>query len=295
VSDFQTGVLDSAAVASVPSSVGIEAVAIPVRTNDAPLDRRFAGKTDGVARIGFANGATNVAWTAGSQPRADSEIEIHAADSSAAAAVFAASQIVGVDLPIDTAARIAVVFAGAPDRDALARRSSRVTSPRLIDLVARVRVDSLLGSTRGTAVRGAIDTTLSRLGPAVISDLSGNSVATAAEDTTSGARRLLVFSNDDVGSVRSAALIAALRRALSLAPPAGELDPSTISTATLASWRRAPSAAPTREHLDSANGPSDGRWLWAFVLALLGVESWLRRERRVAAVSLEERVRDRAA
>jgi hypothetical protein len=107
--------------------------------------------------------------------------------------------------------------------------------------------------------------------------------------------RLLVFSNDAVNSVRSAALIAALRRALSAAQPVGELDPSTIPRAVISSWQRAPGATPTRETTDTSNGPSDGRWLWVVVLGLLAVEWWLRRERRVAVVRAEERVHDRAA
>ena len=295
VSDFQIGVLDSTAVAAVPTSVGIQGIAIPVRTSDAPLDHRFAAKTNVVARVGFMDSATNVAWTLSPRDAADPRIEIHSADSIGANAVDAASRTVGVNLPADTTAQIAVVFADARDRDLLARRSARVTSPRLIDLVGRVRVDSLLGSTRAIPARAPGDTMLSRLGPAVISDLSGSAAAIAAEDTAGGGHRLLVFSNDDVGSVRSAALVAALRRALSTAAPVGELDPATLPAAVIATWQRAPSASPTRETLDSATGPSDARWLWLLVLVLLGVEGWLRRERRAATIRLEERAHDRAA
>ena len=295
VSDFQAGVLDSAAVAAVPSSFGIKGVAIPVRASDAPLDRGISGTAVALARIGLANDATNVTWTLGSRAPAESEIAIRAADSSAAAAISAASRVVGVDLPIDTTTQIAVVFAEARDRDALARHAARVTSPRLIDIVARTRSDSLLASMRGVAASGATDAAVSRFGPVVVSDISGLPLAIAAEDTVGGRHRLLVFSNDDAGSVRSAALVAALRRALSTAPPAGELDPSTIPAAVIASWQRAPSETPTRETVDSANGPLDARWLWVLVLLLLGVEAWLRRERRVAADNLVERVHDRAA
>jgi hypothetical protein len=295
ISDFQAGVLDSAAVAAIPSSFGIKGVVIPVRASDAPLDREISAASDAVARVGLADDATSVTWVLGSRARPDSEIAIRAADSSAAAAVRAASRSVGVDLPIDTTIQIAVVFADARDRGALAGHAARVSSPRLIDIVARTRGDSLLASMRGVAASGAAETALSRFGPVVLFDLSGRPIAVAAEDTVGGRHRLLVFSNDDAGSVRSAALVAALRRALSIAPPAGELDPSTIPTAVIASWQRPPSATPTRETVDSANGPSDARWLWLLALALLGVEAWLRRERRAAAVNLVERVHDRAA
>lgn len=297
ISDFQTGVLDSATVAAVPAAVGIQVIPIPVQPIEAAIERAFVGRTGIVARVGSATDATNVSWMLENRGPAttDPRIEIHASDSARLDAVSAAAKTVGVALPIDTATRVAVVFANASDRDALIRRATRVTSPHLIDLVARVRVDPLLVSARGADAPATVDSSLSRLGPVVISDPSGRALVVAAEDTLVGSRRLLVFSNDEVGTLRSAALVAALRRAMSIAPPIGELDPSTIPAPVIASWQRAPSAAPSRENLDSVNGPSDGRWLWLLVLGLLGIESWLRRERRTASIHLEESVHDRAA
>ena len=295
VSDFQVGVLDSAMVAAIPASVGVRAVVIPVRPSDAPLDRGLVEKTDVVARIGFSNNATNVAWFLGNRETAEPRIELLAADTAVTAAITAAAKSLGVALPIDTAARVAVIFGNARDRGTLARRATRVASPRLIDLVARVRGDSLLASTRGVPANGATDSLLRHLGPAVVFDDSARTTAIAGEDTAGGAHRLLVFSNGDVGSVRSAALIAAIRRALSLAPSAGELDPTTIPESVIGSWQRTPGGTPARENVDSTNGPSDGRWLWMVVLGLLAIETWLRRERRSATVRLEERVHDRAA
>jgi hypothetical protein len=294
VSDFQAGTLDSAAVSTVPEAIGVRAVAIPVQGGNALLERGFVARTSVVARVDFAHNATNVSWMLGALaggPRVD----IDAGDSPAIDAITSAAKIVGMAEPIDTATRVTVVFGDAPDHDALTRRATRVTSRRLIDLVARVRANSLLASTASVVGRGAVDSSLTRLGPVVISDAAGSAVAIAAEDTTAGVGRLLVFSNDVLGSIRSAALVGALRRALSMAPPAGELDPSAIPATVLASWQRAPSATPTRDNTDSANGPSDGRWLWVLVIALLVVESWLRRERRVEDVRIEERAHDRAA
>ena len=226
------------------------------------------GEARVVARLDVASNATNVSWMLGrpDSAGADTRIEIDAADRSAIDAVTSAARIVGVVEPVDTRTRVTIVFPSAADRDALTRRATRLTSANLIDLVARVRADPLVASALNTA-----------------------------EDTTSGARRLLVFSNDSVASVRTAALIGAIRRALSVAPGIGELDPATIPASVIASWQRAPDTTPTRKTVDSANGPSDGRWLWVLVLALIGVESWLRRERRTTGVRLEERAHDRAA
>jgi len=60
----------------------------------------------------------------------------------------------------------------------------------------------------------------------------------------------------------------------------------TPNDARLAAWTRAPAAATipaaATASADAVRGASDGRWLWVVVLALLGIEAWLRRriERR---------------
>ena len=297
VSDFQVGAVDSVAIAAVPGAIGIRAVAIPAKPTDPRFEQASIARAASiVARIDVASAATNVSWLLGSPTGATVEprIEIDAGDRPTVDAVASVARIVGVAEPIDSTSQVTVVFGNAPDRDELARRATRVTSPKLIDLVARVRADFLLASTQNQT-DGRADTVLSHFGPAMISDVSGRATAVAAEDTASGTHRLLVFSNDSLISVRSVALIAAIRRALSVAPSIGELDPSTISPSVIASWQRGPGASPTRETVDSGNGSSDGRWLWALVLALIGVESWLRRDREASAIRFEERAHDRAA
>jgi hypothetical protein len=297
VSDFQIGALDSAAVAAIPATIGIHAVAVPVPTGDPMLTRETFGRNPIVARVDVADTATKVSWMLGVRAGAGAEprIEIDAADTATVDAVMSAARVTGVVGPLDTATRVTIVFGSSRNRAELAKRSVRVRSPRLVDVVARVRADSLLASTRSAAALAARDSSLSRLGPVLAIDAAGRPAIVAGEDTAAGADRLLVFSNDAVASVRSAALIATLGRALSIAEPIDELDPSTISPTALSSWQRAPASTPTRETTDLANGPSDARWLWVVALALLGVEWWLRRERRVVVVSTEERAHDRAA
>jgi hypothetical protein len=91
--------------------------------------------------------------------------------------------------------------------------------------------------------------------------------------------RLLLFVRADAGSLLSAALNQALVRATSPAPLGPELDTTTWSPAELAKWERAPTASPVR-----TSDASDGRWIWALVLALLGLETWMRsRSRRDGA------------
>jgi hypothetical protein len=78
--------------------------------------------------------------------------------------------------------------------------------------------------------------------------------------------------------------------------PWAAYEPSLISDDVLARWQRAPTAEPRPRGVasDSTEGDSDARWLWIVVLALLGIESLMRRERRIASAR-EEAVRERAA
>ena len=105
----------------------------------------------------------------------------------------------------------------------------------------------------------------------------------ASQATIEGAERLVFFVLTDAGSLTAAALQAALRRTESLAPPIAELEPATLSDSLLAAWRRPSTAEAARGNAE--NGPSDGRWLWLLALALLGLETWLRRSSREAVAA----------
>lgn len=96
----------------------------------------------------------------------------------------------------------------------------------------------------------------------------------------------------DAGSLTSAALISAATRAVSSAPPITELESSTIGDSALASWERSSSAAAVSP-ADPSSDASDGRWFWMAALALLALETLLRRARpRQVAPELRH---DRAA
>ena len=60
----------------------------------------------------------------------------------------------------------------------------------------------------------------------------------------------------------------------------------TLSDADLARWRREP--GPAEPPAPGAIGPSDARWLWGLALALLGIETWIRRS-RAGSASVEAR------
>ena len=299
VSDFQTGTVDSTTIAGIPSAIGIRAIPISAQSDRSLQTRSLVRDASIVAHVDVAADPTVVSWRIGSRDSVQSQprITFDAKDRASVEVLTSAARTLGVAAPVDTLPIVTVVFADAPDRTALIQRSARVSTSRLGAIVARLRSDPMLASARGYAdvpvAWGSSDPAM-RLGP-VVMDVAGIVNAIAAEDTVAGAHRLLVFSYDSAASVRSAMLLSAIRRALSIAPPVGELDPTTTPSAVIASWRRAPSTTPTRESVDAVNGPSDARWLWAIVLLLLAVEALLRRERASVAATVQPRTHDRAA
>jgi hypothetical protein len=84
------------------------------------------------------------------------------------------------------------------------------------------------------------------------------------------------------------ALVRATLEAVSAPIVDRELEPGAIDAGTIAAWTRAPQPPPARVPPDV----SDGGWLWGVALALLALESWLRRARR--AVHAEEAHADAA-
>jgi hypothetical protein len=188
---------------------------------------------------------------------------------------------------------MAVVEPGYEGRAELLGRATAPHQALMMDVVARLAGDSMLVA---AARRAVIVAPLDSAGTVVIAhNEAGHPAVLAAEGTVQGRPRLILYSLADAGSMTSAALFAAVARATSIAPFVGELEPSLISDQDLARWQRTPAAElrPRRASPDGS-GESDGRWLWIGVLALLALETWMRRERRIAA-NRDEGVRERAA
>jgi hypothetical protein len=195
----------------------------------------------------------------------------------------AAARTFPVRLPLDSS-RLAstwVVYPGYARRPELARRASIPRETWMLDVVTRLRADSLLVS----AARDATAIPDSALGLTVVRNAGGTTIVVAAQDSG----RLLLFLETEAASLTAAALNAALARTLSAASPLDELEPTVVPDSTLASWQRPPGAVAT----PARDGESDGRWFWVLALALLVAEWWVRRSRaEVQAVALG---RDRAA
>lgn len=83
---------------------------------------------------------------------------------------------------------------------------------------------------------------------------------------------LIVSLDDEPGRLRAGEAVASIAAALSALVPPSEADTRTIDDATLKSWERA-----TETAVIERAGEPQGRWLWMGVLALLAIETGMRR------------------
>jgi len=163
-----------------------------------------------------------------------------------AAQATAAMNLVAAQAGADAAPVVHLIFAAAPDAATRRAGARDIDSPAMFDRVAAIEAERRrLGfDTRGTEWR------------AIGSDLA-------------------VFMDIDPGSLESAGLMAAILRADPSEVALAEREPETIAPAVWGGWQR--EATPVAEPRPDA-AASDGRWVWALVLVLLGVEGWLRRQ-----------------
>ncbi len=272
ISDFQRGTIDSIDVARVPGGVGITLTQVAT----APLAALPASLPGG-------DGALTVLAST--------------AEATDVAAARRAAAVLGPEPALPAGQTVALVYADYPGRDSLLQRAAPLSAVWQGDLLARLRADAMLQAAAAGArvATSAADSTRFRDSlrapfTAVARTSTREPALVAAADTSTAQSRLLIFLRADAASLLSAATFAALARAASPAMDAAELEPSRMDPATLASMQRPAAAATSTRTADDA-GESDGRWLWLLALALLGVETWMRRDRRQvkAADTLHER------
>jgi hypothetical protein len=269
VSDFQAGTLDERDLATIPRAVGTRLVRIPVL----PVTE------DVITRTADSPSRPNIVMLAVPAERSDVQAAERAADA------------VETRAPFDTARAVAIVYSSYEHRSELLATSTALRIPWMADLVARIRADSMLAVVAAFAAHtiAATDTN----GALVVSRAEdGRPLVMAREGKLDGRDRLLLVPFANAGSLTSAALIAATTRALSMPLPVTELEQSFIADNLLATWQRAPAARVART-ADARSGSSDGRWFWVLALALLAVETVLRRARPQSTVTAIQH--DRAA
>ena len=259
VSDFQRGTLTAGDVAGIPAGIGLRFVAVRrSATTELDLPEWSRGDLQTRTRLAVNEGSSTADWRTerlvSSAPRPTFKLFATDADRAAAEATLTAAIAV---TPVDRAATraIAVVFPGAAERDAMLAAASPADERWMIDAL--------------TAVPDAL------LAPPV-------RIAKVAVD---GANYLTIFAGTAPGTVASASLLSHLIATAQLAN-APEFDPGTIPAADLERWQRP--ATPAQAPVMDREGPSDARWLWVLVLALLAVEfvarRWIDRARAEDAV-----------
>jgi len=305
ISDFQIGAINERMIQTIPSFVGVRLVRMG-GAGGGRIDRIGSDASYGT-RVVHANTALTEArnstvgatrefgWTE-SERRfvADEEpVQILADDRSLqpARAAFEAAVSISqnaVRASNDTSpVRVVIVAPNASQRSSLATSTSSRMSPRTVAVLAAIDSDA---EWREQAFASVVSARDSAVGIPLGRTQSGQTVAYAAESIVGGRTTLAILLQVDPGSLASAALLAAARRAVSGSRSASELEPRVWSDLELQRWSREPSESAnvtwpaslstnftTGE--DPLRGESDARWLWMLVVVLLIGESFLRRHK----------------
>lgn len=174
------------------------------------------------------------------------------ADQARAEAMLAAVASLAATTPVDANARRAVlVFPKAPERAALLA-APPINQPWMFDVVQPLLADA--------AMREAVTARASD--GALVLLLAGDPQAESSSEV-------------------AATVLSALVQPLAWS----EFEPEVIAAEQLRRWERSPADAPS-----VPTGEPQGRWLWAVVLALFGLETWMRRKTPRPGVEAPARV-----
>jgi hypothetical protein len=260
LSDFQRGQIDSIDIATIPASVGVSLHRLAV------VDSAIAAiqSSKGFARATWVGNRMDAEWDV-REPRVDASQMLllgSLGDSAALSATRIAASTVAQPVPFDSSRRVAIVFPRYAGRAALQASAQPSYSPWMVHLLIQLRAEGV----------DAMQTGVARV---------------------DNADRLVLFTNLVPGSLPATRLAAIVSHAMSVAPPARELDPESLPQSTIAGWQRpVPTAAPTGARPLEDSAPFDGRWLWFAALVLLMVEIPLRRNRLVSrSATVEESAR----
>ena len=156
---------------------------------------------------------------------------------------------------------VALAFPGYEGRGALLAASRPIDEPWMFELFHRVMADPTL------------QTAFDRIGRAPSLRVS--------QAVIDGRDHLLLETTEPAHALATAATIRAIGRAASTLPANEEADPTVLTATALRAWERPAAPAPTT--VAASTDTSRGRYVWILVLALLGVEHWQRRARRMSA------------
>ncbi|MEX2283368.1 MAG: BatA domain-containing protein [Gemmatimonadota bacterium] len=265
VSDFQLGTIEQADITALTNEVGLRFDPVAAVTASGPIDfQTRTGVATTTARTSLQPDRTDVEWNVQATERTDASAILQLAAPTERVETDAAldAALTLAPAPSDSARRVAIVYQTYDRRSVLLRDAKPLTVRWMGDIAAAL----------------AGQTTIDRIGIGSVD----------------GGERLLLFTSASAGSLESAELMIAVLNALTPAAAASELEPQTLSTEVLRRWQRVPPSVV--DHPIRDDDASDGRWLWALVLLLLGVETLMRRAQpKVSSAASTEAVYDRVA
>jgi hypothetical protein len=232
VSDFPEGALDAGDIARVPARVGLRFERVPAQPASAPAG--FSRDAD-VARMVWPASSAESRGSEGM--RSGAPLTAQAADDRAAHATLDAALAV-TPMTAPPPAPVALVFAGAPDRERTVAALETIDAPWMYRAAA-------------SAVRAG-----------------GGRVRVGRHG-----RDLVVVDEAAGATAEAVSTASAVIEGVNALAPVDEAETRTIADAQLAAWRRdaAGTAAPRR-----ASG-SASRWFWLAVIGLLALETVVRR------------------
>jgi hypothetical protein len=166
-----------------------------------------------------------------------------------------------------------VVVPGSSALDEAARSSEAIHSPWIADAAAAIARDVESTDTWRGDASGLRDDRFTRTPWLTLARAAdGRPIVAAAEQRGS----LVVISGVPASTVGTPLLLRAVLNALSI-PGDAHAEILPIPDAQLQAWRRPAGVVPASDL--RRGGEDDRRWLWAAVLALVAIESWMRRSR----------------
>ena len=270
VSDMQRGALRTIDLAGVAADIGIRLVAVgrvpeTTRFDGIPLVGANAIPSRGM-RVTATRDATSVEIDErATEPTAG--LRLLASDKDQAALAHLMRAVASAGAPAGSADQpVAVQFAGAVARQ---DQPVRIKPGWMLRTILRLQED--LASTKVLA--GGREGS-----PWTIITQGGNG-APRVRAASSG-NELLLDVDGRPDSLAAAAVVRAVLRARIDPEPYAEREVARVDASTMTAVSRSP-APVSREAWRTAES-TDARWLWLFVLVMLGVEQWLR-DRTVTA------------
>ncbi len=293
------GSLSDADLASIPGDIGLRFVRTvklpPSRSVSAPV---LMTRTNVLRRTITLDGRTTSVREAPDPASADWPIEIVAPPTLQQTADAAVAAVLSLRIRLQQAnhrARLVLLDAGQENSTwgpALAGPTgggpaaagpAAIRTSWMADAVARIARDATLQEEATRAARGLTDARAGQPPWHVLARAAdGRPLASAAASSDT----LVVASIARAGDLVVPTLVRAIADGLAPADDLGANEVVPIADSRLRAWTREPGAPPPPR--PEAVERDDRRWMWAGVLLLLGVETWMRRSRREADDIIEE-------